>query len=200
MVGMIVTHRGKSPSIDPTATVAPTAVVCGDVVLGPGVRVLHGAVLTAEDGRIVVGEDTVVMENALVKARSGHDVRIGDAVVLGPHVHVNGAVVGDECFVATGAALFPGAVLEHGCEVRIRGVVQVNTHLPAEAMVPIGWIAAGNPATTLPPDRHEEVWAIQQQLDFTGTVYGVDRSTTMRELLRGQSEFYGAHADDEIIG
>ncbi len=197
---MIVTHRGKSPTIDPTATVAPTAVVCGDVVLGPGVRVLHGAVLTAEDGRVVVGEDTVVMENAVVKARKGHDVRIGDAVVLGPHVHVNGAVVGDECFVATGAALFPGAVLEHGCEVRIRAVVQVNTRIHQGAIVPIGWIAVGTPATMLPPDRHEEVWAIQQQLDFTGTVYGVERETSMRELLRGQSEFYGAHADDEIIG
>ncbi|WP_296666080.1 gamma carbonic anhydrase family protein [Demequina sp.] len=197
---MIVTHRGKSPSIDPAATVAPSAVVCGDVTIGPGVRVLHGAVLTAEDGRIVVGEDTVVMENALVKARAGHDVLIGDAVVIGPHVHVNGAHIGDECFIATGAALFPGAVLERGCEVRIRAVVQVNTVLAEGTLVPIGWIAAGTPATMLPPDRHEEVWAIQQDLDFTGTVYGVQRGTSMRELLRGQSDFYGAHDDDEIIG
>ncbi|MDN4484101.1 gamma carbonic anhydrase family protein [Demequina lignilytica] len=197
---MILTHRGKSPTIDPTATVAPTAVVCGDVRVGPGARILHGAVLTAEDGQVSVGEDTVVMENALVKARAGHDVRIGDAVVIGPHVHVNGAEVGDECFIATGAAIFPGAVIEHGCEVRIRGVVQVNTRLTTGTVLPIGWIAVGTPAAMLPPERHEEVWAIQQDLDFSGTVYGVDRTTSMRELLRRQSEFYGAHADDEVIG
>ncbi|MDX5450940.1 MAG: gamma carbonic anhydrase family protein, partial [Actinomycetes bacterium] len=95
---MIVRHRGKAPTIDPTATVSPSAVVSGDVTLGPGVRVLHGAVLTAENGRITVGEDVVIMENAVVKGRAGHDVVIGDSVVIGPHVHVNGATVGDECF------------------------------------------------------------------------------------------------------
>ncbi len=200
MVGMIVRHLGRTPVIDPTATVAPTAVVSGDVTLGPGVRILHGAVLTAENGRIVVGSDVVVMENAVVKARAGHDVEIGDAVVIGPHVHLNGARVGDECFLATGAAIFPGAVIEAGCEVRIRGVVQVNTTLAAGTVVPIGWIAVGTPATTLPPDRHEEVWAIQQGLDFPGTVYGVDRGATMREIVRGQSDFYAAHAEDEIVG
>lgn len=197
---MIVRHRGKSPTIDPSATVSTSAVVSGDVTLGPGVRVLHGAVLTAENGRIVVGEDVVVMENAVVKARAGHDVTIGDSVVIGPHAHVNGAIVGDECFVATGASLFPGAVLERRCEARIRAVVQVNTRVPEGTIIPIGWIAAGTPATVLSPDRHEEVWAIQQDLDFAGTVYGVERGTSMRELLRRQSEFYGAHADDEIIG
>lgn len=197
---MILEHRGKRPAIDPTATVAPTAVVCGDVTLGPGVRVLHGAVLTAEDGRVTVGEDTVVMENAVVKGRAGHPVRIGDAVVVGPHAHVNGARVGDECFIATGAALFPGAVIEHGCEVRIRGVVQVNTRLATGTVLPIGWIAVGTPAALLPPERHEEVWAIQQELDFPGTAYGVDRTTSMRELLRGQSEFYRAHEDDAVVG
>ena len=197
---MIVRHRGRTPSIDPTATVAPTAVVSGDVTLGPGVRVLHGAVLTAEDGSITVGADVVVMENAVVKARAAHPVEIGDAVVVGPHVHLNGAHVGDECFLATGAALFPGAVLEAGCEVRIRAVVQVNTRLAAGAIVPIGWIAVGSPASMLPPGEHEEVWAIQQDLDFTGTVYGMSRGATMREILRSQSDFYAAHADDEVIG
>ncbi|WP_062516088.1 gamma carbonic anhydrase family protein [Demequina gelatinilytica] len=197
---MIVRHLGKTPVIDPTATVAPTAVVSGDVTLGPGVRILHGAVLTAENGRIAVGSDVVVMENAVVKARAGHDVEIGDAVVIGPHVHLNGARVGDECFLATGAAIFPGAVIESGCEVRIRGVVQVNTTLAKGTIVPIGWIAVGSPASMLPPEKHEEVWAIQQDLDFTGTVYGMERESTMREILRSQSEFYGAHAHDEIVG
>ncbi|AXG55511.1 hypothetical protein SLCG_4356 [Streptomyces lincolnensis] len=32
----------------------------------------------------------------------------GDAVMIGPHAHVNGASVGSEAFAATGASLFPG--------------------------------------------------------------------------------------------
>ena len=47
---MLLEHRGKSPQVDPSAYVAPNAILCGDVRIGPDARVLFGAVLTAEDG------------------------------------------------------------------------------------------------------------------------------------------------------
>ena len=195
---MIITHRGHTPTIHPTASVAPNAVVSGNVTLGPGVRVLWGAVLTAEDGAITVGEDTLVMEYAVVRARAGHDVRIGASSLIGVHAHVNGATLGHSCFIATGASLFPGARLGDGVEVRIGGVVQVNSWLDDGAIVPIHWIAVGTPAKILPPDRHDEIWAIQRDLDFPGTVYGVERGTPMTELMRQQSTWYQAHDGDEI--
>jgi carbonic anhydrase/acetyltransferase-like protein (isoleucine patch superfamily) len=185
--------------VDPTAYVAPTAVVCGDVRVGPDARILFGAVLTAEDGVVEVGGRCVVMENALVRGRAGHPVRLGEDVLVGPHAHVNGATVGDGCFLATGAAVFPGARLADGVEVRIHGVVQVNTHVPAGAVVPIGWIAVGNPAQILPPDRHDDIWAVQEGLDFPGTVYGVPRGTSARERMERQSAWFGAHRDDRPL-
>lgn len=196
---MLVRHRGVVPSVHPAAWVAPTAVLVGDVTVAAGARVLHGAVLSAEDGAVVVGEDSVVMEHALVRGRAGHDARIGAAVLVGPHAHVNGSTVEDEVFVATGAALFPGSRIGAGAEVRIHGVVQVNTVLPPGALVPIGWIAVGDPAQILPPDRHDDIWQVQRELDFPGTVYGVGRDVPMRELMRRQSELYGAHRDDEVL-
>lgn len=196
---MLVRHRGVAPSVHPTAWVAPTAALVGDVTVAAGARVLHGAVLSAEDGVVVVGEDSVVMEHALVRGRAGHDARIGAAVLVGPHAHVNGSTVEDEVFVATGAALFPGSRVGAGAEVRIHGVVQVNTVLPPGALVPIGWIAVGDPAQILPSDRHDDVWAVQRELDFPGTVYGVGRDVPMRELMRRQSQFYDAHRDDEAL-
>ena len=78
-------------TIDTTAWIAPTAVVTGDVTLGSGVRVLHGAVLNGDRGRIVIGEDVLVMENAVLRGRSDHPLVIGDAVLIGPHSHLNGA-------------------------------------------------------------------------------------------------------------
>lgn len=196
---MILTHRGLSPRIDPSATIAASAVVCGDVTLGPGVRVLHGAILTAEDGAITVGEDVVIMENALVKARAGHDVTIGRATLIGPHAHVNGARVGPSCVIATGASIFPGARLGEGVEVRIGGVVHVNTLLDDGDIVPIHWVAVGRPAAIVAPDQHDEIWEIQRGLDFPGTVYGVERGTPMVELMREQSAWYGAHDDDQEV-
>ncbi|MCJ1705957.1 gamma carbonic anhydrase family protein [Rathayibacter sp. VKM Ac-2926] len=196
---MLTRHRDREPVIHPTASVASSAVIVGAVRLGPGARVLHGAVLSAEDGEIVVGEDTIVMENALIRARAGHPVSIGAAVMIGPHAHVNGSTVEDEAFIATGASLFPGSRIGAGAEVRINAVVQVNTVVEPGAVVPIGWVAVGTPATTLPPERHDEIWAIQRGLDFVGTVYGVGPGVSMRELMRQQSEFYGAHLGDQEI-
>ena len=174
---MLIEHQGARPRVAASAYVAPTAVLCGDVEVGPDCRILFGAVLTAEDGAVRLGERCIVMENAVVRGRAGHPAQIGDRVLIGPHAHVNGAQVGDEAFVATGASLFPGSRLGAGAEIRINGVLHVNSSLPAGAEVPIGWIAVGDPATMFPPGAHDEIWAIQRTLDFVGTVSGVDTGT-----------------------
>ncbi|MEU6079291.1 gamma carbonic anhydrase family protein [Streptomyces sp. NPDC047108] len=196
---MLLEHRGERPVVPESAYVAPSAVLCGAVVLGERARVLHGAVLTAEDGEIRTGADVVVMENALVRGRAGHPAALGDAVLIGPHAHVNGAAVEDEVFVATGASLFPGAVAGAGAELRIHSVLHVNSRLAPGTVVPIGWIAAGDPAQLFPPERHEELWEVQRELDFPVTVQGVPRGTPMREIMALQSAFYGAHRDDRIV-
>ena len=196
---MIIASRGHAPTIHESAYVAPSAVVCGDVTIGEGSRVLHGAVLTAEGGSITVGARVVIMENAVVKGRTRHPVAIGDHVLVGPHAHINGATIESECFIATGAALFPGSIARQGCEVRVNAVVQVNTALAPRSVVPIGWVAVGDPAQLASAHEHEEVWRVQQGLDFPGTVYGATRTTSMEEIMTGQSETYGAHVHDEVI-
>jgi len=195
---MLVEHRGARPSVDPSAYVAPTAVLCGDVRVGAGTSILFGAVVTAEDGQVTIGERCSIMENALLRGRAAHPVRIGDDVLVGPHAHVNGSEVGDRCFLATGSSLFPGSRLGRDAEVRVNGVVHVNTVLADGATVPIGWVAVGDPARILAPGQHEEIWRIQAALDFPGTVYGVPRETPARELMQRQSDWFAAHRADRI--
>jgi carbonic anhydrase/acetyltransferase-like protein (isoleucine patch superfamily) len=196
---MLVEHRGKTPAVDPTAYVAPTAVLCGDVRIGPDARILFGAVVSAEDGRVEIGARCVIMENSLLRGRSAHPLLLGDDVLVGPHAHLNGAVVGDGCFLATGCSLFPGARLGREVEVRINGVVHVNSALGDGALVPIGWIAVGDPAEILPPDRHEQIWSVQAGLDFPGTVYGLRREASARERMQAQAEWFAAHQDDRVL-
>ena len=196
---MLIEHRGQRPVVPESAYVAPSAVLCGAVVLGERARILHGAVLTAEDGEVRVGDDVVVMENALVRGRAGRPAIVGDAVLIGPHAHVNGATVEDEVFVATGVSIFPGAVAGTRSELRINSVLHVNYHLAPETIIPIGWIAVGNPAQLFPPDQHDHLWRVQSELDFSGTVYGLPRGTSMRTIMARQVEFYGVHQDDQMI-
>jgi carbonic anhydrase/acetyltransferase-like protein (isoleucine patch superfamily) len=197
---VLVEHRSASPRIHPSAWVAPTAVVAGDVTVGPEARVLWNAVVTAEDGRVEIGARCVVMEHALLRARSGHPVEVADDVLIGPHAHVNGARVGAGAFVATGAALFPGSRLGEGASVAVHGVVHVRSDVAPGVRVPIGWVAVGDPAELLPPTEVDEIRARLEPLDFFGTLYGVPRSAPAEERMRRQAEWFGAHRDDRVTG
>jgi carbonic anhydrase/acetyltransferase-like protein (isoleucine patch superfamily) len=201
---MLIEHAGRRPRIHESAYVAPTAVVSGDVTVGEGARILFGAVVTAEGaGSVTLGRDCIVMENAVVRGRPGRPARIGDSVLIGPHAHVNGADVGDCAFVATGASAFPGSRVGERAEMRIGSVLHVNSVLGRDQTLPIGWVAVGNPAQAFPPDRHEEIWAIQRELGFTKEAFGIDRppsgESVMPEAMRLYSERFGAHSGDVVI-
>jgi carbonic anhydrase/acetyltransferase-like protein (isoleucine patch superfamily) len=194
-------HVGSSPRIHADAVIAATAVISGDVTIGAGCQVLHGAVITSEGGPITLGEHVIVMENALIRATSANAVHIGDHVLVGPMASISGATIADEVFLATGTRIFNGARIGERSEVRINAVVHLRTVLPADSVVPIGWVAVGDPVLILPAERHEEIWAAQRELDFPGYVFGLDRETP--DLMVQLTERYGTslarHARDRRI-
>lgn len=197
---MMLEHAGQAPKVDPSAYVAPSAVLSGHVRVGPDAAILHGAVLTADGGAVDVGPECVVMEHAVIRGTPRHPATLAGGVLVGPHAHLSGCAVGEGAFLATGVAVFNGAEIGRGAEVRIGGVVHVNTVVPDEETVPIGWIAVGRPARLLPPDRHDEIWEVQRTLDFPGTVWGVDRSVPRGERTRLYARaLVRHHADDRPL-
>ncbi len=198
---MLIEHLGKSPKVHEEAWIAPDATVCGDVRIGAGVRIMHGARLIAENGTIALGRCCIVLENAVIRATGGHDCSIGSHVLVGPNAHVVGARVEDEVFLATGTAIFHGSRVGRNSVVRINAVVHVNSVLPPGTTVPIGWIACGRPARLFSPDQHEQLWAVQQPLDFTLTAYGIDRPLggCMKEVTESVSKRLAPHRDDTPV-
>ena len=193
---MIVAYGEHRPRIDPDAWVAADATVCGDVMIGAGSRIMHGARVIAEAGGLLrIGRCCIVFENAVARATAHHPCEIGDYCLVGPNSHVVGARIGNEVFLATGTAVFHGAVVGDNAEVRINGTVHLRSRLEAGATVPIGWIAVGDPASILPPDRHDAIWALQKPLDFPKFVYGLERDTPglMRAVTTRLSEELGIH-------
>jgi carbonic anhydrase/acetyltransferase-like protein (isoleucine patch superfamily) len=155
---MLIEHLGRGPTIDPTARIAPTAVICGDVRVGPDISVGFGAVLTAESSPIVVGLQCVIMENAVIRGTKRHPARVGDQVLVGPGAYLSGCAIHACAFLATGSRVFNGAIVGARAEVRINATVHLLTNLPEDATVPIGWVAVGDPAQILPPEAHDEIW------------------------------------------
>jgi len=199
---LLLEHRGRRPKVHESAYVAPNATLCGDVTVGGNARVMFGAVLTAEGGPVKVGANCVVMENAVVRGTGRHPTRIGDNRVVGPRSHIVGCRVGNNAFLATGSTVFNGAVVGAGAEVRVNGTVHLRTALPPDAVVPIGWVAVGDPAEILPPGEHERIWELQEPLDFPSTVFGVERGpaeTMMPEMLRRYANALGAHREDTEV-
>ncbi len=201
---MLLEHLGKRPRIHETAYIAPTATICGDVTVGAESRVLFGAVLVAEGGPVTIGRHCIVMEQAVVRGTPRHPATLGDHVLVGPHAHLTGCAVDESVFLATGVSVFNGARLGARAEVRINGVVHVNTTLPPDATVPIGWIAVGEPAQILPPGEHDRIWAVQRTLDFPRTVFGLEHApagnTIMPEMTRRYARALGAHRQDHELG
>jgi carbonic anhydrase/acetyltransferase-like protein (isoleucine patch superfamily) len=197
---MLIEHLGKQPTISPAAYVAPNALVCGDVTVGPGSRILFGAQIVAEGGSVTLGTECIVLENAVLRSSGKHNLRIGNNCLVGPNAHVVGCTIEDEVFIATGATIFHGAQLGRRCEVRVNGVVHLMTRLKAGETVPIGWVAVGDPASIFPPNEHERIWQIQKPLNFPLTVYGIDRSeANMRAITRRLSEAFRSHYDDDRL-
>jgi carbonic anhydrase/acetyltransferase-like protein (isoleucine patch superfamily) len=197
---VLIEHNGMSPRVDPTAWVAPTATLIGDVEVGSESRILFGAVLTADGGRVTIGSRCVVMENAVLRGTPRHPLKLGDHVLVGPRAHLSGCTVGDQAFLATGASVFNGATVGSRSEVRINGTVHLGTTLAEGSLVPIGWVAVGDPVQILSPERHEEIWAVQKPLDFPGQVFGVDRSEEMMlEIMRRYTGGLDSHRSDRIV-
>jgi carbonic anhydrase/acetyltransferase-like protein (isoleucine patch superfamily) len=199
---MLIEHAGKRPQVDPTAWIAPDATICGDVTIGAGSRVLHGARIIGESGgSIQIGRYCIIMENAVVRGSPSHRCSIGDYCLIGPNAHVTGAELEDQVFIATSAAIFHGAHLGRGSEVRVHGTVHLRSRLEPGATVPIGWVAVGDPARIFAPDQHDEIWAIQKPLNFPEWVYGLYRNTPdlMQHVTRRLSEKLAGHAGDIVL-
>jgi len=201
---MIIKHQGKTPVIDKSAFIAPNAVVCGDITIGQNVRVLFGAQIIAENSFIVIGNNCIILENAVIRATKGHHVSIGKNSLIGPNTHLTGCTLEENVFIATGASVFHGALIKQGAEVRINSIVHIKTVVAENTTIPIGWIAIGNPAKILPPVKKKKIGKILSSLNFPGFVYEIKKNnkgkSVMPEVCQIMADRLSEHKKDEIIG
>lgn len=200
---MILEHLGKRPQIHETATIAPNATICGDVRISAHCRILFGSVIVSEGQPVVLGTGCIVMENAVVRASGTHAVTVGSAVLVGPHAMLSGCAIDDCAYVATGGTVYNGARVGTRCWIRAHGVVQVNTFLRANSVVPTGFVAIGDPAEILSPAEQARIEQLMMALNFPKTVFGLDYApsgeTIMPEICGRYGAALAAHKDDAEV-
>ena len=106
-----------SPSIDPTAWIAPSADLIGDVRLGARASIWFGAVIRADNTPIILGEETNFQDGAIGHSDPGAPLTIGARVTVGHQAILHGCTVEDEALIGMGARILNGAVIGAQCIV-----------------------------------------------------------------------------------
>ena len=154
--------NGKSPKAGQAAFVAPNATLAGEVVLQPGSSVWYGAVLRADTGRITVGENTNVQDNAVLHTGPGLDVTLGRGVSVGHSAVVHGCTVGDNCLIGMHATILNGAVIGAG------SLIAAGALVPERAVIPAGSLVVGVPGRVLRPVSAAQTTAIlENEKEYT---------------------------------
>lgn len=139
----ILPFAGKTPRIHPTAFVAPTAVIIGDVEVGAESSIWFGAVLRGDhpEHGIRIGRRTSVQDNVVVHVSAEGPTVVGDDVTVG-----HGAAF-ESCEIRRGALIGMNAVLLHHAVVGEEALVAALSVVSVGMEVPPRTLAAGAPAT-----------------------------------------------------
>jgi carbonic anhydrase/acetyltransferase-like protein (isoleucine patch superfamily) len=138
----IIPFNGRTPRIHPTAWVAPTATLIGNVVVEAEASIWFGAVLRGDDPEheIRVGARTSVQDNCVVHVSAQGPTVIGEEVTVG-----HGAVM-ESCTIGRGALIGMNAVVLQAATIGAGALIAAGAVVPARAEIPARHLAVGAPA------------------------------------------------------
>ena len=137
---MFIEYGGKTPKVHPTAFIAPTAVLIGDVEVGESASIWFGAVLRGDNGPIRVGARSNVQDNAVIHVSENCATTIGDDVTIGHCATMEDCTIGNGALIGTNSVVLNGATVGRRSLIAAGSVVGANAHIPDEV------VAAGAPA------------------------------------------------------
>ena len=131
----IITIAGQTPAADPSAFLAPTAVLSGDVELAAYASAFYGVSVRGDSAPIRVGEGTNLQDNVVLHADAGFPCTVGAGVSVGHSAVVHGCTVGDNSLIGMSATIMNGAVVGEGSLVAAGAVVLEGTQIPPRSLV-----------------------------------------------------------------
>lgn len=146
----------KNLEIDPTAHIAPSATVIGDVKIGAECTVLQGATIRGDfGGRIEIGKQTNIQENCCIHVNHDEVTRIGDKVTIGHGAIVHGCDIGEGTLIGMGATVIDRAKIGSQCLVGAGALVTGTANIPDRSLV------IGSPARAVRPLTEKELGELE---------------------------------------
>ena len=141
-----------APRVDPTAWVADSAQVMGNVTLEADANIWFGVVIRGDNEPITIGEGSNIQDASVLHSDLGKPLTVGKRVTVGHGVMLHGCTIGDESLIGIGAVVLNGAVIGKNCLVGAGSLVTEGKVFPDGSMI------VGSPARVvrqLTPEQME---------------------------------------------
>jgi gamma-carbonic anhydrase len=135
-MSIIRAYGNFTPTIHPTAWIAESAALIGDVEIAEGAGIWYGVVLRGDSGGIRIGRNSNVQDNSVMH----EGVIVGENITIGHMALVHACKLEDNSFVGMSATVMDGVVVEEGAMVAAGALVTPGKRIPK------GQLWAGRPA------------------------------------------------------
>jgi carbonic anhydrase/acetyltransferase-like protein (isoleucine patch superfamily) len=132
---MIYSLDGIAPEIDPSAWIAPEAVLIGKVVVEADASVWFGAVLRGDNEEIRVGAGSNIQENSVLHTDLGFPLTVGANCTIGHKAMLHGCTIGDGTLIGMGATILNGARIGKGCLIGAAALITEGKEIPDGSLV-----------------------------------------------------------------
>ena len=126
----LFSFEGKSPRVHPSAFIAPTANLIGDVTVEENASVWYNTVLRADFNPIVIRKGANVQDCAVIHVTPAGGVDIGPGATVGHLCLVHAATVGEEALVGNSSTLLDGVKIGVRAMVAAGSLVTPGTEIP----------------------------------------------------------------------
>ncbi|SDM03926.1 Carbonic anhydrase or acetyltransferase, isoleucine patch superfamily [Corynebacterium mycetoides] len=137
---MIYSFESATPTIHPSAYIAPEATIIGDVTIAEDVTVWPGAVIRADVGPIRIGARTNIQDNSVIHVDTGGETVLGEDVTVGHMAMIHSCHIESACLIGMSATVLSRSHVGEGTVVGGGAVV-----LEGQEIAPFS-VAAGVPA------------------------------------------------------
>ncbi len=129
-------YMGRAPRIDPSAYIAGSADIIGDVTVGKDSSIWNGVVLRGDMHYIRIGRNTSVQDNSVVHGTATkYPTIVGNNVSVGHGAIVHGCTIGDNCIIGMGSIILEGAEIGDWCIIGAGAVVTEGARIPSGSIV-----------------------------------------------------------------
>ncbi len=157
-MGLIKGLKGVHPAVHPTAFIAETAQLIGDVRVGEQSSIWYGSVLRADVMPIIIGKRVNVQDlSCLHGTYQKAGVVLEDDVTIGHSVVLHGCHIGEGSLVGMGSIVMDGARVGKNCLVGAGSLLTEGADLSKE-----GWLCYGRPCKAVRPLKEKELQFLKQ--------------------------------------